>query len=1043
MRCRGSIHAYLAAAVLTSMSAAPAIAVAQTRTFSVPAAPAQIGIGIFAGQADTQVLISEDDARGITTRAVSGDLTVDQALTALLDGTPLDWRKTAPNSYSIVDREYVEAGALPDIIVQGTRNWTLNTGIRRSADDSQPFVVIDGEAIRRSGAPDLETFLRNQLSVNASPGTSDQADSGSRNTSSINLRGLGARETLILVDGRRLAGTTSSDGSLGQTSIVGIPLAGIERIEVLASSASGIYGNGATGGVINIILRRDYRGAEVSTTYSNTFKGGRAGKRFDATGGLSLEDGRTNITFTGNWTQTDPLFYRDREDLVLASRRQGLANNPDFYRFAAPLGTTPNIRSLDFSPLQLDPIYGGATLGSFRTFVPAGFRGVATDGVAPLVAGIDGYSLGLAENAAPGGGDREMLYGIDQMAASIAGRREFTSWLRVYAEAAWTRSESLARTNSVPLNINLAADAPNNPFTQDIQVTVPFIGANYESNKSIAETYRGVLGAIVKLPGDWQAVLDFSRGRNKTSSDPSPANIDQSSLIQFQNGSQDILRDVRLPPAFNYVYQPVPYSYNNGQTRNDITTTSLQLAGPVPVSLPGGKPTVTLRLERTSQDQAANYAAQNTQNFSVVNYSPRGHQQVDAVYGEINLPIFGEGRTLPLIEELLLTVSARYERYSETGSPAFQCFVTEGPLPSLNLPSLCTAPIVEATTEQSSINPSYSVRWRPVAGVTLRASYATGYLTPKLTDLVKVPQERLYTTALDSLRGNEVIGIEDIDFPGNFYVPGFRGGNTDVKPETSKTLTAGAIFTPAFVPGLRVSVDWTRITKRDNYFDPSQLLFPGFTPGGQAAFDSFLTRYPDRVTRAAPSDGFAVGRITSIDASIANLVGSESESIDFVASYTRSLFGGDLNFDASATYVSKLELQEVPQGPTIDYAGVISDDFLGLRAGFGTMKWKGAARVQWTGEKISLAWQARYFDSYFVNADRSVSLNQGSATIGSQIYHDLSGSYIFGHGVTLRAGVNNVFNMRPPVDSVFASRIYSTFGDPRLANYYLTLVKSF
>lgn len=1023
---------------------APALASAQAaRTFDLPAQPASTAITALAEQGGVQILVDEAVIRGVQTGAVRGSQTIEQALMQLLRDTPLEWVKTGPTTYSVVQREGFDAGATPDILVQGRREWTLNTGIKRTENDSQPFIVIDGEQIRKSGAPDLESYLRNSLSVNSAASTAEQGNFASAaNRSTINLRGLGERETLILIDGRRLAGTSNSNGNIGQPTIIGIPLAAVERIEVLASSASGIYGNGATGGVINIIMRRDFRGAEASVTYSDTFAGGGRGVRADLTGGVSLENGRTNLTFSGSYNRTSPLLYRDRADLILGSRRQAFANDPTLFRFSPPLSATPNLRSEGYVPLQLDERFGGATLPSYFTSLPDGFRGVAQDGVAGLVANAGTYALDLSNNAATGGGRDQLLFGVEQMAGSVAARRDLNGWLKLYGELSYTRAVSTTRANPLASNIRLAADAPNNPFTQDVFVTVPFEGVDNRRLDRTLQTYRGVLGAIVKLPGSWQAVLDYSRSRNTTDVDDTPPRISAAGLAQFQDGVQDILRDVRLASALRYQYADVPFGTSQSPTRNDIANLSLRLAGPVPVSLPGGKPTVTLSAERSTQKQAADSFLNNDIELSTARISPPGRQRIDAAYGEINLPILGGEKRLPLIHELLLTVSGRFERYRETGSPYGFCYQEAGLLPTLDLGALCPFAPPFATTSQSRFDPSISVRWQPTSGITLRASYATGYLTPNLTDLVKTSQERIYLGATDALRGNETIGTEDLDSPGNFYLPGSRGGNPDLNPETSKTLTLGIILQPAFVPGLRLSADWTRIRKRNNYADPEQLLFPA-TIEEQAAFDAFLARYPDRVTRGQPSGGFAVGPITSIDASLANLVGSNSETIDFAGSYTRPLLGGGITLDAQATYVKDLSLQEAPGGPTDDYAGVITNDFIFLRGGFGAMRWKGAGSLQWASSRVNLMWQTRFFDSYYVLLNRGVSRGLGSATVPSQTYHDISGSYTFGDGFRLRATVNNVFNKHPPRDTTNTVFLYSSFGDPRLANFQLTLSKAF
>ncbi|WP_161963777.1 TonB-dependent receptor domain-containing protein [Xanthomonas arboricola] len=1021
-------------------------AAAQSHTFEVAAQPAQSGIRAFGQQADAQILISEKTAAAVDTAEVKGTYEVEHGLDVLLSGNRLSWQRTGPNSFSIVERKFREdTVALPEITVQGRREWTLNTGISRSEDDSQPFVVIDGETIRRSGAPNLETFLRNQLSVNASPGTSDQGGAfETRNVSSINLRGLGERETLILVDGRRIAGTTNSDGSLGQPSLSGIPMAAIERIEVLASSASGIYGNGATGGAINIIMRRDYAGSELSSTYNNTFDGGGSGRRFDLTGGRSLQDGRTNITFNASWSTASPIMNRDRSALLLDSKRRGLANNPNYYRFASPLGNTPNIRSTDTrNPLQLDPEYGGATLPSFYTHVPDGYRGLAQDGVNPLIANAGTYQLDLSTTDARDGGQRELIFGTEQQAASIALRHDVTDWLKLYAEASMTRAVSKARRNSIPNDLVLAADAPNNPFAQDVTVTVPFSGGNSVVNENIAQTYRGVFGAIMQLPASWQAVIDVSRSQSRLRNDDFPTEVAQDTLDTFRNGEQDILRDVRLAPNFNYAYENVPYGSRQTPTRNDLTVASLRLAGPIPFKLPGGEPTATVSLERTLQKQAESMNAQNSATQSLVNISAPGREQVDSAYAEINLPLIGSDNKIPLVRELLLTIAGRYERSEETGSPNANCLFIDGPLPSLDIRSLCPPSQPASSARNAHFNPTYSARWRIIDSITLRGSYATGYLTPKLNELLKISNPLLVVSATDPQRGNEQIGLPSPLFPGSYYLTGFSGGNPDARPETSKTFTAGIIVEPTFADGLRMSLDWTRITKRDNYYDPLELLTPDGDPQVQRSFESFLGRYPGRVTRGPASDGYAVGPIETIDASLANLVGSASESYDLAASYSHDLFGGQIGVGLNATYVDSLTQQKVPGGANTNYAGVIGADFLSRLSGIGGLRWKGSGRVEWTGTHLGLSWQARYFDSYHLNETRTVEFSQGAAKIPKQIYHDVSGSYAFADGTTLRLGINNVLNKRPPVDSVSPARYYSTFGDPRLASYYLTLIKSF
>ena len=201
-----------------------------------------------------QIVYRMDDVGRKQTKGLKGEYGAIPALQTLLIGTGLKTVATEGGAIALrpLSSDEVEANATPDILVKGRKTWSLNTGIERTQDDSQPFIVMGRKEIERSGAPNLETFLRNQLNVNTSPVLGDQAGGGLAQgggdkpvgLSGINLRGIGLRDTLILIDGRRQPGINVNGGDITQPSITGIPISAVERIEVLASSASGIYGNG-------------------------------------------------------------------------------------------------------------------------------------------------------------------------------------------------------------------------------------------------------------------------------------------------------------------------------------------------------------------------------------------------------------------------------------------------------------------------------------------------------------------------------------------------------------------------------------------------------------------------------------------------------------------------------------------------------------------------------------------------------------------------------------------------------------------------------
>jgi iron complex outermembrane recepter protein len=274
---------------------------AQERDFAVPAQSATTGIPEFARQAGIQILVSEPLVRGKQISAVLGSHSVKEGLSILLKGTGLVATSKDGTTYTVVaapsgaalrnstgtasvaasqpesiagppntqestTAESATAG-LSEILVKGSR--ILNLDVTRTEDDVQPYTIFDAKTIQQSGAVNVEDFLKQQLTQNTVGFTNSQVPGALGNTSSIDLRGLGTNETLVLVDGRRLAGVQQYGGSInngGQPDINGIPLAAIERIEVLPSSASAIYGGSALGGVVNIIMKKNFQGGEFHYT---------------------------------------------------------------------------------------------------------------------------------------------------------------------------------------------------------------------------------------------------------------------------------------------------------------------------------------------------------------------------------------------------------------------------------------------------------------------------------------------------------------------------------------------------------------------------------------------------------------------------------------------------------------------------------------------------------------------------------------------------------------------------------------------------------
>ena len=151
-------------------------------------------------------------------------------------------------------------------------------------EGTQPLVVLNAEDIRNSGASTISELMQQISQTRGGTGSFTTSESGATSTSTpagqaaASLRGLGPSSTLTLINGRRVAASSFAAGTQNFVDINSIPLSAIERVEVLATGASAIYGADAVAGVINYILKTDYQGVELNTSYGNSFAGSDDGK---------------------------------------------------------------------------------------------------------------------------------------------------------------------------------------------------------------------------------------------------------------------------------------------------------------------------------------------------------------------------------------------------------------------------------------------------------------------------------------------------------------------------------------------------------------------------------------------------------------------------------------------------------------------------------------------------------------------------------------------------------------------------------------------
>lgn len=1003
-----------------------------SKSFAIPAGPAETALKTFSEQSGRSVMFATEKVKGITTNEVKGDLPVEQALDQLLGGTKLSAvsEKTTggfairrENSVELAEKNGSSRPAsdraasdsrtredgtlvLDTFEVMGTK--LLNMDLRRSADDPQPYVVFERRKIEQSGASNIEDFLKQRLTMNTQAQTNSQTIGQFGDSSQINLRGLGANQTLILVDGHRVSGATVV-GLPQQPSINGIPIAAVERIEVLPATASGIYGGGATGGVINIILRRDYAGVEINVSYENTFDSDAAIRRIAFNAGFTLEGGKTSILLAASYTDPNRLLVQDR-DFVPTGRARIFANNPNFIMSGTPLlGGTTNIRSLNRSNLKLA---NGTPLNSPYTFVPVGYTGITTDGGAAFVANAGRHDFSLADSVR--GGRQGLLNTPTVAALSATIRRQFSSKLQAFLDVSASNNTGDIPFTNVSSAFVVPAAAPNNPFGQSLLVnaSIPtadgtFRVTNYDR--------RAVAGVIVQLPWDWKAEADYTWDRLRYQySQPSYLNGSESAALV--NGAINLLRDTNLFPVELSPYLAPPPQTN--PTRSTLQDFTVRAAGPI-FALPGGDLTVSGSLEHRREAFGAGTLPLNA--TLALSY-PDTFQSTSSAYLEAKVPIFSRTNTIPGVEELEFQVAGRHDRYRVNG-------VTSGFLAGSNpLPT-------RAANRIESTDPTIGLRYRPMSDLALRASYGTGFLPPNVSQLVTGAATQASGGSLvDPKRGNTAVGSFQF----------LSGGNPNLRPENSKSISAGFILSPRAFEGFRLSVDYTRIEKTDNI---STLTVQQVIDNEDAL--------PGRVTRGPITSGdpFTVGPVTFVNVTSVNVARAEVEAVDFMLSYFHDTGRiGTFDFFIGATRQMHYKTQVVATVPLLENVGISSNNPLKLKANAG-LTW---ARDGWT-----FSWNARYFDSYLVSSSVTVILNQGdNGRVPSQIYHDFVLGYRFDPagtsrstqsprlnrvlaGTEIQVGIKNAFNHVPPFDASNASFFYSAFGDPRLASYFVSVKRAF
>ncbi len=1057
------LMAGLAGAAAPPAKSAASVAVSITRQ---PMADALTELG---RQIGMQVVIDSELAKGRTAPAVSGRLTLDQAMRSILKDTGLryefvDERTIAVMSASAMttvdasgggvhfartDRDSMQkvesatAEAPPsgstgiairkndgdvEIVVQGTRDTGIvNQGvIPRTENEAVRYEVIDRAAIERSGATSLSDLLLRGVPQSANYGTGTHKEFGGQFAvafssggfgigtpqDEINLRGLGSGQTLVLVNGRRLYGNSDNSGP----DISRIPLAMVERVEILPSSGSAIYGANAVAGVVNIILRKDYAGREY-TAYFGTASGGAQEYRLSGFQGFNFNDGRTNLSANFELSKIDPLLQGDRRYYQRALARVP-STSPSYVQEVVNnfIGPQPTIVGSQFStlmplgiPSNPAAVYAGIPSGSAGTgLVPASFN--ATAGAANI-------STSRLDDAPLIGGN-ESAGVFATLEHALGGK------LSAYSELTfrWT-DNSAGDYVDFPGNFTLNAVHPLNPFRTG--VTPGFVGrpvavrldpvdvprANQTSKQKSYRAVVGLRGTMNLFGGhEYKWSGDLSWDRNETDA----TNVSYTRFLRDMvlNSLYNPLRDRTNAPLLSADELRKMRATVHREGHPEIVATNWRANGDL-FEAWGGTAGISVGAEYRQQAQYNRVQYDEFEADSYVNLLPaflipllyresesNTTRDTYAAFTEMTLPLVGERNRLPLVYKLDLSAAIRYEKYDDF---------------------------------EAAKPPMLALRWALSSDLALRAQFSEGFQPPtssSLSDPEFLQQDVEFTSIEDPLRGGESLGLVDV----------LNGGNSQLRPETSDTWDAGVILTPRWIPGLSINAAYFEYDKTDlaDYLSIQEAVNAGF-----------VTRGPDV--------GGLPGPITQIDQRIVNVARQVVSGWDFKAAYAFETGANDFTVTAQATHTRKYLRQLVPTDPRINTVGDLANT-----RGEVPLKWSGRAALEWQRGGWGANWSARYTDSFrgdttTPNAyDALLGIFRSGldgAAIPSRIEHDVQVRYRMGqaggalgdflNGAEWMLGANNVFDKAPELITSAGSQWHSFYADPRQRFVYFQLKKSF
>nr|WP_225737216.1 TonB-dependent receptor [Dyella acidiphila] len=942
---------------------------------------------------------------------------------------------------------------------------TVTGSLIRSVDveTSQPVTELSHEALQQQGFISVGQILQNISSV-GSAGTSNQSVLGNIVGQYASLRGLGAPRTLVLVDGQRW--TTDI---FGQTDLSTVPSSIIDHVEILQDGASAIYGSDAIAGVINIITKKDFDGVQLDT-YNSTYAPGNDGKQsqFSLTGGKKFSRGSFLVNITVQ--NQDALNANDRwySQYGIESlgpnypQTQGPSDYGQIIGAINPLtGAAENLPQLQNAlgaPMIVNPGGDGRNIGNFH----------------PDTFGIQYPSPTFAQDYTNAAAMNTLVPNSRLRSYTLKGDYKLTDHISANFTGTYNTNDSTVMIGGYPLGSNtvvngnnlaaalglpagtfpqsylesLSAQSYYNPLPgNNLQFLLPLISPNRVADNKIKQA-----GFRVGLEGDFalgEHLFNWDAGYSDYRYDQSsfgPGNLNMVHAYlglgpSFMDGSGQVVCGTPghviagcvpinpfsgaggLSPAeINYL-NIVAGTRSFSQARN----LSANLSGDMftfPDVLGAGDATFAVGADHRDISGGAtpDFYSQQGLNTNLQQNAGEGSYGINEAYAEVNLPLLKDMAGAQLLD---LDLAHRFSHYSNFGD---------------------------------TNNNQYKLSWKPVDDLLVRASYGTGFRAPSIANLYGGTMQSFtsYTDPCDvnfGLTGNSAVAARCVNGYGGIagVGPGFTqltaggapvsganaiaatpflaGANAALKPETSKSYTAGFVYSPSWFDGFNITADFYRI-RIDNVIT---------LPTASSILDNcYLLGITQQCTQFQRN---GQGQVVNLVQALINEGFVDERGEDITLSY---LFPdtpvGKFKIDTNGTYINSVREQSAAGGPVVSNTLGSYDTVLGP-----LWRFRDTTNITWHYGSFGATWTIRYYSSLTEScrqANPSMDLyfpcNMPDADLvdsptglqrqGALAFNDLQLSWDAPWKGHIALGATNIFNRRAPLSYLGVFSIAGPLG---------------